>query len=206
MSSKINDSGDFIDVTEDAVNMIEGLVEDRGLEGYGIRLEVSYRGPEASYTLEFSDSPEQSDMVTEAEGIKFYIDGESAAAVEGSVVDYVMEGGRSGFKIMDPVEAGDEDEDYDFDDTLEGRIHRYLAKNFPQIQAHGGEAVIEEIDESRGYVKLSLEGACSGCGISDSTTRAIKNNMPDSVDGIDEVETDAGESGDGHMQIEDPPF
>ncbi|MFP4632284.1 MAG: NifU family protein [Halobacteriales archaeon] len=187
-----------IEVTDRAARKVGDLVEERGLEGHGVRVSVEYEAGEASFKLEFAEEPEEDDVVTESKGVAVYVDGDSVAAVEGSKVDYVVERGRAGFKVLSPM---NDDGSADFDDSIEGRIKEFLALNFPQIQGHGGEAVIEEIEEESGYVRLSLEGACSGCGISDATSTAIQNNMPAQVEGVSEVEISAG---DGATQI-DPP-
>ncbi|MDY7082385.1 MAG: iron-sulfur cluster assembly accessory protein [Halobacteria archaeon] len=191
-------SDELIEMTPDAARKATELLEERGLEGHGIRVGVDYRGGNASYSLEFTDGADEDDIVVESNGVSIYVDSEAAAAVEDARIDYVVENGKAGFKVQPPTEV----DEIDFDDSLEGRIHEFLARNFPQIQGHGGEAVIEELDEEEEYVKLSLEGACSGCGISDATADAIRKNMPQRVDGINKVEISAGD--DDHIEIDSP--
>lgn len=188
----------LIEITPKAARKVEDLLDDRGLEGHGVSVGVDYEGGQAAYTLEFEEAPEEDDVVVESNGVELYVDEDSAAAVEGSKVDYVVENGRAGFKVVGDVKG---DGSQEFDDSIQGRIKEFLAVNFPQIQGHGGKAVIEEVREDEGYVRLSLEGACSGCGISDATSDAIKNNLPANVEGVTEVEISAG---DGPTQI-DPP-
>ncbi|MDZ7689091.1 MAG: NifU family protein [Halobacteriales archaeon] len=187
-----------VDVTPEAEREIRELLDERGMEGHGISVSVEYSDGEASYTLEFSDTAGQDEVVVDENEVPVYVKDESAAAVDGCTVDYVVENGRAGFRVETPS-LSDSDE---FDDTIEGRVRAFLARNFPQIQGHGGEAVIEDVDESTGTLRLSLEGACSGCGISDSTMSAIRNQLPRSVDEIDRVEIGTG--GDGGMEIESP--
>ncbi|MDY6780395.1 MAG: iron-sulfur cluster assembly accessory protein [Halobacteria archaeon] len=191
-------SKDGIEITQEAAEKVEELREERGLEGYGISVGVGYGGGEATYTLEFSESPEPSDEVVESRGIEVYVDEESAAAVEGAKIDFVVKQGEKGFRVVPPNQTGERE----YEDSLEGRVREFHDTNFPQIRGHGGEAVIEKLDENEGYVKLSLEGACSGCGISDATSKAIRERMPQSLRGIEEVEISAGD--DDHMEI-DPP-
>lgn len=195
----MSDSDEVIDITMEAARKAQELLDERGLEGHGIRVSVDYRGGDAYYTLEFYEEPGDDDVVVEEHEVPLYVDPDASAAIEGSTIDFVTENGRSGFTVKAPNQV----EEREFDDSMEGRIREFLARNFPQIQGHGGEAVVEELDEDRGYVKLSLEGACSGCGISDATADAIRNNMPQHVDGVSEVDISAGD--DDHVQI-DPPF
>lgn len=106
---------------------------------------------------------------------------------------------------------GDADGDPDSDDNpLEERIEQYLVRNFPQIQLHGGDAVIESLDEDAGEVWLRLTGACSGCGISPMTVVALKNRMVAQFDEISVVHAETGvatpEGGDPDRDFEDVPF
>jgi Fe-S cluster biogenesis protein NfuA len=187
-----------VDITQKAENEIHELLNERGMEGHGISVSVEYSDGEASYILEFSESPSENEITLDDNEVPIYVTKESAAAVDGCTVDYGVENGRAGFRVETPSLA-DSDE---FEDSLEGRIREFLSRNFPQIQGHGGKAVIRGIDEDAGVLRLSLEGSCSGCGISDSTMSAIRNQLPRSVEGIEEVEIGTG--GDGGMEIESP--
>jgi len=71
-------------------------------------------------------------------------------------------------------------------------VEKFLKRNFPQIQMHGGSSSIVELNSDEGYVKIRLGGACSGCGISPMTTQAISNRLPNEVDEIDEVKVNTG--------------
>ncbi|XGI84439.1 NifU family protein [Halorutilales archaeon Cl-col2-1] len=188
------ESNNIINVTSEAATKANELMEDRGLDGYGIRISVDYKGGDADYSLEFSQKPMDSDRIVETDGLTLFIDSESEAAVEGSTLDYVVENGRGGFTVKSA--GGKEEAEFD-ESTPEGQVRSFLVRNFPQIQGHGGEAIIEELDEEEGYVKLSLEGACSGCGISDATAEAIMRKLPKTVEGISRVEVDAGSGGAG---------
>jgi Fe-S cluster biogenesis protein NfuA len=89
-----------------------------------------------------------------------------------------------------------ETEDGDGDD-LQERIANFLRRNFPQIQMHGGNAAIEEIDRETGSVTIRLGGACSGCGISPMTIQAIKTRMTKEIPEIETVHARTGGGG-GH--------
>lgn len=66
------------------------------------------------------------------------------------------------------------------------QVDSFLMRNFPQIQMHGGASQVDEIKED-GTVWISLGGACSGCGISPMTIRAIQNRLPQQVEWVTEV-------------------
>ncbi|MEE6210227.1 NifU family protein [Salarchaeum sp. III] len=82
-------------------------------------------------------------------------------------------------------------------DDLEERINNFLRRNFPQIQMHGGNHAIQNIDRENGTVSISLGGACSGCGISPMTIQAIKSRMTKEIPEINTVHADTGMGG-GH--------
>lgn len=82
-------------------------------------------------------------------------------------------------------------------DDLEERISNFLRRNFPQIQMHGGNAAITELDRDAGEVTIQLGGACSGCGISPMTIQAIKSRMTKEIPEISTVHADTGAGGDG---------
>ncbi|SFR42804.1 NifU family protein [Halogeometricum limi] len=87
--------------------------------------------------------------------------------------------------------------------SLEDRLDRFMQRNFPQIQMHGGSAGIDAIDEESGEVWISLGGACSGCGISPMTVQALKSRMVTEFDEILEVHATTGGSFD-YDTPEDP--
>jgi len=84
-------------------------------------------------------------------------------------------------------------------DDLKERISNFLRRNFPQIQMHGGNAAIEDLDREEGSVTIQLGGACSGCGISPMTIQAIKTRMTKEIPEIDTVHANTGMGGGGGM-------
>ena len=87
---------------------------------------------------------------------------------------------------------------------LQERVRDFLSRNFPQIQMHGGTAVIENLNEETGEITLRLEGACSGCGISPMTVQAIKSRMAAEIPEIETVHADA--DGETEESTSEPPF
>lgn len=79
---------------------------------------------------------------------------------------------------------------------LEESVDTFLLSNFPQIKMHGGEFEILEADPNDGYVKIQLSGACSGCGISPMTKEAIRNRLPEKVEGVEMVSVETAGEGD----------
>lgn len=78
-------------------------------------------------------------------------------------------------------------------EDLSAEIEKFLMANFPQIQMHGGEIEITNVDPEERHAAINLSGACSGCGISPQTVQAVKKRLPNKVDGISTVDVTTGE-------------
>ena len=67
--------------------------------------------------------------------------------------------------------------------TLKEKVESALAKVRPSLQADGGDVELVDVDES-GVVKVTLQGACSGCPMSQMTLKMgiekiLKQNVPE---------------------------
>lgn len=72
-------------------------------------------------------------------------------------------------------------------------IKRFLKANFPQIEMHGGEASVDEVQIEESHAAVNLAGACSGCGISPQTVQAIKRRLPREIEHISTVDVETEE-------------
>ncbi|WIV68608.1 NifU family protein [Natrialbaceae archaeon AArc-T1-2] len=65
--------------------------------------------------------------------------------------------------------------DSDGDDaSLATRVERWLSREMPIIQMHGGTSAVREADPETGEVIVELGGGCSGCSVADVTTGNIE--------------------------------
>ncbi len=71
---------------------------------------------------------------------------------------------------------------------LERQARSFLNEQVPQIQAHGGDFDVREVDEESGTLTVAIGGACSGCGIAPMTMKAIERRLPEHVDDLSDVE------------------
>lgn len=74
-------------------------------------------------------------------------------------------------------------------------VSLFLKRNFPQIEMHGGDSSITDVDLEERRVSINLSGACSGCGVSPMTTQAIQQRLPSEIDAIDRVSVSTGLDG-----------
>lgn len=94
------------------------------------------------------------------------------------------------------------------EDAVREDVSLFLRRNFPQIEMHGGDSSITDVDLDERRVSINLSGACSGCGVSPMTTQAIQQRLPDEIDAIDHVSVSTGLDGlaeDGSSGRDVPP-
>ncbi|WP_435334812.1 NifU family protein [Haloarchaeobius sp. TZWWS8] len=63
------------------------------------------------------------------------------------------------------------------DGTLKERLERWLAREMPIIQMHGGTSAVRKADPETGEVVIELGGGCSGCSVADITTGNIESEL-----------------------------
>lgn len=73
--------------------------------------------------------------------------------------------------------AGGARDDSDDEDDLKTRVERWLAREMPIIQMHGGTSAVRKADPDTGEVVIELGGGCRGCEVSDITTSNIEAEL-----------------------------
>ena len=92
----------MVTLTEHAAGHVLRYLNRRG-RGVGIRFGVKTSGCNGmSYTLEFVDAPIDGDEVYESFGVKVFVDPKSLPYINGTELDYVLEGLQAGFKYNNP--------------------------------------------------------------------------------------------------------
>jgi Fe/S biogenesis protein NfuA len=102
------------------------------------------------------------DIAVESGPLTVLVDPESVASVEGATIDYVEEGGDSGFKIdnRNPLWA----------DATALDVQRVLDEDInPAVASHGGFVTLLDVKDGVAYVQLG--GGCQGCGMADVTLK-----------------------------------
>ncbi|SEW32389.1 NifU family protein [Natrinema salifodinae] len=89
----------------------------------------------------------------------------------------------------------DSDAERSPEDAVREDVSLFLRRNFPQIEMHGGDSTITDLDLDERRVSINLSGACSGCGVSPMTTQAIRQRLPAEIDAIDRVDVSTGLDG-----------
>jgi iron-sulfur cluster assembly protein len=101
MTTKANNNY-ALSVTAKAAENISSQLVARGA-GIGIRIGITTTGCSGlAYTLEYADTSSEHDIVITDKGVTIIIDPKSMAYINGTVIDYAIEGLNSGFKFTNP--------------------------------------------------------------------------------------------------------
>jgi iron-sulfur cluster assembly protein len=93
----------MINVSEQALGHLKGLMVDQGTEDLGLRVFVSPGGCSGfQYGMRFEDTEMDGDLIEQREGVRVYVDEFSAQYLEGAEIDYVDELMGGGFTIHNP--------------------------------------------------------------------------------------------------------
>jgi len=91
-----------INLTESAARQIQAQLAKRG-RGLGLRVGVKKVGCSGfAYTYDYADEIRDGDATFEAHGTRLVVDAPSLAALDGSTLDFVREGFKEVFKVINP--------------------------------------------------------------------------------------------------------
>lgn len=96
-----------IELTDVAVDHFRKVMEHEGLgPGYGVRIAVNSGGCSGmSYAMSFESEARPEDAVIERDGLRLYVDRQSAPHLDGLTIDYVVGLHKEGFKFVNPRAA-----------------------------------------------------------------------------------------------------
>lgn len=97
----------MIQVTEDAASWISEQLDKRG-KGIGVRLATKTSGCSGyMYVVEFVDEPNDFDNVFTEYGVSVYVDPKSLLLLDGTVLEFKIEGLNSGLSFSNPNSTGE---------------------------------------------------------------------------------------------------
>jgi iron-sulfur cluster assembly accessory protein len=92
-----------ITVTPEAVAKIKGLIAEKELTDHGLRVFVAGGGCSGmQYGMAFENSPRESDLISEIDGVRIIVDPISLDYLRGSNIDFVDNLMGGGFRIDNP--------------------------------------------------------------------------------------------------------
>jgi len=93
----------LLTVTDKAIRKAKEIIEEKDLQGYGVRVYIQQGGCSGySYGMQFDDEMGEDDHIVDADGVEFIVDEHSAEYLWGSEVDYVESLQSTGFDINNP--------------------------------------------------------------------------------------------------------
>lgn len=172
----------MITVTDLAREKILEMIAAQGKEGLALRFGVRGRGAGGFlYRLAFADASERvpDDVAVVTGALTVLIDAESAPVLQGATIDYVSEGGESGFKIDNPNPL--------WADPVAMAVQRVIDEDLnPAVSSHGGFITLLDVRDHTAFIQLG--GGCQGCGMADVTLKqGIEVRIRELVPSITEV-------------------
>jgi Fe/S biogenesis protein NfuA len=172
----------MITVTDTARQNILELMATQGKPGLALRFGVRGRGQGGFlYRLAFAQRDEQApgDVAVESGGVTVLIDAESVPLVQGTTIDYVEQGGETGFKIDNPNPL--------WTDAIAAAVQGVIDQEInPAVGTHGGFVTLLDVREGTAFIQLG--GGCQGCGMADVTLKqGIEVRIREVVPSIREV-------------------
>ncbi len=93
----------LIEITPVAVAQITKMMKEQGHEGSSLRVGVKTSGCSGlEYVMDFATQPQPGDSVSEVDGLKILVDGNSRPYLEGIRLDWGSGLLGSGFKFSNP--------------------------------------------------------------------------------------------------------
>jgi len=94
-------------LTENAIRQVKVLIARDQRQDQGLRVAVTDGGCSGfSYKLDFDKNRKSDDIVLEWDGVKVYVDPNSAPFLKGTVIDFVAGIYGGGFKFSNPNATG----------------------------------------------------------------------------------------------------
>ena len=93
----------MLTITELAAIKAKEFLDKRG-SGFGLRVAITTTGCSGyAYQLEFADTITEDDLEFFSNGVKLVVDNKSHLMIDGTEIDYVVDGLNEGFEFDNPL-------------------------------------------------------------------------------------------------------
>lgn len=193
----------MIQVTEAARKKIDALTKDQETQKKakieGLRLTMKGGATKTEYSLAFVEAGKrkEDDVVSEADGLAFFMEPRDASFLEDVKIDFVSTLDQTGFKVENPKGALPEPT-ADLDNPEAKAIQHLLNTEInPSVASHGGVITLVGVRDHIAYLRLG--GGCHGCGSAEVTLKqgvivAIKKAVPEIIDVLDVTDHAGGKN------------
>jgi Fe/S biogenesis protein NfuA len=180
-----------ITVTESAKKGLADIIEKRGIEMLGLRLQIN-GGIPGAWQSDFRPvrpgEERSDDIIFEQGSFNIYVDPESATKLDGVNIDMVPTFGGPAFKIEYPQPEWDNPLAQKVQDLINTKVN-------PGLASHGGFVALQDVKD--GAAELIMGGGCQGCSLSAATMRQgietmLKDEIPELKEIIDITDHESG--------------
>ncbi len=188
----------MLTITPAARDYFSRLLEKQP-DGTNLRLRTINSGtPAADVELTYcaAAAEQGSDQPVDCQTFVLFVDADSAAALDGAMIDFESSAMGGELSIRAPGLKGAKP---DADAPLRKRVEWVLeARINPMVASHGGVVGLVEVTDERDVV-LQFGGGCHGCGMVDVTLKqgietTMKQEVPEIRQVIDATDHASGEN------------
>ena len=103
MTTDTNASTEILTITGQASDKVKNLLKEKDAEQGALRVFVAGGGCSGyQYGMALAKEAEEGDLIIEQQGVRLFVDPESAPLLQGAEIDYVEDVMKSGFTIFNP--------------------------------------------------------------------------------------------------------
>ena len=103
MTTDTDTATEMLTITDAATERVRNLLKEKKTEQGALRVFVAGGGCSGyQYGMALAEQAEEDDLVIERNGIRVFVDPESAPLLKGAEIDYVEDVMKSGFTIFNP--------------------------------------------------------------------------------------------------------
>ncbi len=96
----------MIELTDNAVSAVKKAIAKSGKDGAGFRIMIENGGCAGfKYKIGLDAAPRDGDAIVDSQGVRVFVDPQSAPMLQGVTIDFVEEVGRAGFSFQNPNAA-----------------------------------------------------------------------------------------------------
>ncbi len=169
-------------ITNAAKEKVLELMKARDADDLPLRLAIKGRTMGTFiYDMRFVEEGDQhaDDNTIETNGLKVFIDPDSAPKLEGSTMDYVETPQGGGFSIDNPNPLWDDPLSMAVQEVIDNQIN-------PSIAGHGGIVMLLDVKGDTAYIQFG--GGCMGCGMANVTLKeSVEAKIKEAVPTIQRV-------------------
>jgi len=191
---------EVLQITDSAKEKIAELMKARERDDQAVRVTILGGHPSGGLQTEFKfvdrTTRADDDVVQDVGLFEVHFDPQSAAQLDGAMVDYDATRYPGGFHIQHNSPAGSIPPSKEWDDPTASAVQRIIDTYInPAIASHGGWVLLLDVKDDTAYIEMG--GGCQGCAMSYLTLKqgieqAIMSAVPEIKKVVDTTQHEQG--------------